>query len=213
MDAGADPNNKAAFLSSDRLASLSDTIFGVAMTLLATSLLPAVETLQGSVFDILRAVKGEMVAVVLGFSISANYWVVQQRRLAMAPAATGRQTLLHLVFLFLIVLLPISTGLWARASASQPVVLIYGAHFTSIGLVNLLLWLDLHRSVAAHMQILRSSLTLGLFAASVAVGAVSPPLAQYLWFAVLATPLISRRLARRLLGKGAPPPAPISDAD
>jgi uncharacterized membrane protein len=186
----------SAFLSSDRLASLSDTIFGVAMTLLATTLLSSVGTLKGSALDMLRDMEGQLTTVAFSFAIAGSYWVVQQRRLAMTDSVTVRQTLLHFVFLFLIVLLPISTGLSGREQAA--VVMIFGGHLTLIALVNLLLWIDVHRSVVAHREVLRSAAALALFVAGLAVGAVRPYLAQFFWYAVFVTPFISTNITRRL---------------
>jgi uncharacterized membrane protein len=77
LDAKADQGGDSTFLSSDRFVSLSDTIFGVAMTLLATTLLPSIETVKGSAIEILRHMSWELVAVVLSFAISGSYWVVQ----------------------------------------------------------------------------------------------------------------------------------------
>jgi uncharacterized membrane protein len=202
MDAKRDQAGAAIFLSSDRLASLSDTMFGVAMTLVATTLLPSVEAHKGSVLDMLRDINGELVSVVLSFAISARYWVSQQQRLAMTGSVTPRQTWLHLVFLFLIVLVPISTSLphLAGSDAIASSVMIYGAHLVLLGLVNLLLWTEVHRSVAAHPQIVRSALALALLVAALAVGALRPDLALYLWIAVLAAPWLSRRIVRRFYG-------------
>ncbi len=200
MNAKPDPEGHSAFLSSDRLASLSDTIFGVAMTLLATTLLPSILTLKGSVLDMLRQMQGEFAAVALGFAISGSYWVIQQRRLAMTHSVTPRQTLLHFVFLFLFVLLPISTGIWSRGGETRAVVMIYGAHLMLIAIVNLLLWIDVHRSAVAHAQIVRSSLALALFILALAIGAIWPFMAVYLWFTVFAVSLVSHNLTRRIYG-------------
>ena len=60
MNAKAPRRVGSGFLSSDRLASLSDTIFGVAMTLLATTLLPYAATLKGSALDMLRDMEGAL---------------------------------------------------------------------------------------------------------------------------------------------------------
>ena len=190
MDAGSDQHKAAAFLASDRLASLSDTIFGVAMTLIATTLLPSVQTLKGSALDMLRDMRGELVTVAFSFAIAGSYWIVQQRRLAMTRSVTVRQTLLHLGFLFLIVLLPLSTGLWGRDGAIPPVVMIYGTHLVLIAVFNLLLWIDVHRSVAVRPQIVRSSAALSLLVAALAIGTVWPRIAQYVWCATLATSLL-----------------------
>jgi len=85
-------SGKSGFLSSDRMISLSDTIFGVAMTLQASTLLPSILTLKGSVFSIIHDMQGQFIAVALGFAISGSYWVVQQHRLAMTATVTPLQT-------------------------------------------------------------------------------------------------------------------------
>jgi uncharacterized membrane protein len=204
MDAKAKQAGPSIFLSSDRLASLSDTMFGVAMTLVVTTLLPSVQAHKGSVIDMLPGMSGELFTVVLSFAISARYWVSQQQRLAMTVSVTPLQTWLHLMFLFLIVLVPISTSLdgLTGSGAKRGSVMTYGAHLFLIGLVNLLLWIQVHRTAVAHPQIVRSSLALVFFAAGLAVGAIRPDFAQYVWLAVFATPLPARYLTRRIYGKG-----------
>lgn len=202
MDAKANQATAAIFLSSDRLASLSDTMFGVAMTLIATTVLPSVEANKGSVLDLLRDINGELISVVLSFAISARYWVSQQQRLAMTSSVTPRQTFLHLVFLFLIVLLPISTSLpkLTGASALQASVMIYGAHLALTALANLLLWIEVHRTVVAHLQLVRSALALAFLVAALAVGAMRPGLALYLWIAAPTASLLGHPIVRRLYG-------------
>lgn len=202
MDARVDGQESSRFLSSDRLASLSDTMFGVAMTLLATSLLPAAESLKGSALEMLATISGGLGAVVLSFAISAAYWVSQQRRLAMTASVTPWQTVLHLVFLLLIVLVPLTTGLPGAGGSnpSKATVLIYGAHLALIALVNLLLWIEVHRLVAAHGEIARSGLSLAVFIVALVVGSMRPAFAQYLWFSVFPMALLGRSLTRRIYG-------------
>jgi uncharacterized membrane protein len=202
MAAKANQAGVSTLLSSDRLASLSDTMFGVAMTLVVTTLLPSIQAHKGSVLDMLPAMRGELVTVVLSFAISARYWVSQQQRLAMTRSVTPFQIRLHLMFLFLIVLVPISTSLdgLTGSDAILGPVMIYGAHLFLIALIHLLLWINVHRTVGAHLQIVRSSLALALFAAALVVGAIRPGLALYVWIAVLATPPLARYLTRRIYG-------------
>ena len=200
MRAAADSAGKPVFLSSERMISLSDTIFGVAMTLQASTLLLSIPTLKASVTDMMQDLRGQVIAVTLSFAISGSYWIVQQRRLAMIKAVTPLQTLLHLLFLFLFVLLPFSTGMWGQYGETRPVVVIYGSHLLLIALVNLLLWIDMHRTVAAHAQIVRASLALTLFVLALLLGAIKPAFAPYLWFGVFATSFISPNLARRFFG-------------
>ena len=175
-------------------------MFGVAMTLVATTLLPFVETHKGSAIDVLRDSNREFGSVVLSFVISAIYWISQQQRLAMTRLVTPRQIFLNLVFLFLIVLVPISTSLpnLTGSSASQVSVMIYGVHLTLIGIVNLLLWIEVHHSAAAHLQIVRSCLALTMFVAALIVGSVRPKLALYLWVTAAVAPLLARHVVQCL---------------
>ena len=197
MSAAVDRVGKPIFLSSDRMISLSDTIFGVAMTLQASTLLPSIQTLKGSVVEIFQDTRGQFIAVALGFAISGSYWIVQQRRLAMIRSVTPLQTLLHFLFLFLFVLLPFSTGVLGEYGETRPVVVIYGSNLSLIALLNLLLWIDMHRTVAAHAQIVRASLALALFVVALVLGSIKPVFAPYLWFGVFATSFIGPKLARR----------------
>ena len=173
-------------------------MFGVAMTLVVTTLLPSIQAHKGSAFGMLPNIYGELLTVVLSFAISARYWVLQQQRLAMSHSVTPFQISLHLVFLFLIVLVPISTSLdgLTGPDAQRDSVLIYGTHLFLIALVNLLLWIEVHRAVSAPLHIMRSSLALGLLLAALVVGAIWPGFALYVWFAVPATPLLARHLMR-----------------
>jgi hypothetical protein len=173
-------------LSSDRLASLSDAMFGVAMTLLATTLVPYVEQLTGSALEMMRSLSGPLIAVALSFAISAIYWISQQSRLSMTQLLTPWQTLLHLVFLFLIVLLPISTGLFARQGTDSAQVIIYGSHLTLISAANLALWVEVHRRVDVRLAVIPSALALVLIGAGLVVGVFRPGLAQYVWYAAFA---------------------------
>jgi uncharacterized membrane protein len=58
------------------------------------------------------------------FAISGVFWLAQQRQLTMTRLITPLQTLLHFIFLFLIVLLPITTALSNRGVETQRVVMI-----------------------------------------------------------------------------------------
>lgn len=206
MRAVTSQQSDSAFLSSSRLASLSDTVFGVAMTLLATTLVPSVQALTGSALDMVRAMSAQLSAVVLSFAIAGAYWMSHQRRLAMTRSVTPLQTRLHLVYLFFIVLLPISTSLFGRNDATRAVITIYGAHLVLIGLMNLLLWVEVHRHAVAHAWIVGSSLVLVLFVTGLIVGQVRPVLAEYFWFAGFAEPLLRRPLVRWIYGTQAVSP-------
>ena len=107
-------------LTGERLASLSDTMFGDSMTLLATTLVPDIEVLKGSAADMIRTLSEPLMGVVLSHAVADIYWTSQQRRLTMTKVLHDWQTLLPLVLLFVIGLLPISTGLFVRNGAMRP---------------------------------------------------------------------------------------------
>jgi hypothetical protein len=54
MSVAVDRVEKSVFLSSDRMIGLSDTIFGVAMTLQASTLLASIRTLKGNADDVIQ---------------------------------------------------------------------------------------------------------------------------------------------------------------
>jgi uncharacterized membrane protein len=204
MDAKSHRAGVPAFLSSDRIASLSDTMFGVAMTLVVTTMLPAIQAHKGSAFDMLPAMSGELFTVVLSFAISARYWQSQQQRLAITRSVTPFQAWLHLLFLFFIVLVPITTSLdgLTGSNAQRGSVVIYGTHLILLALLNMWLWIEVHRTVAAHLQIAKSATALVMLAVALAVGAVRPDLTLYFWFAVFASPMLGSLLMRRLVATG-----------
>lgn len=199
MDRTNDQAGVPIFLTSDRLASLSDTMFGVAMTLVATTLLPSFRAHHGSVLTMLRDVNGQLAAVVLSFVISARYWVLQQQRLAMTRLVTPRQTWFNLLFLFLIVLVPISTSLdgLTGADATKGAVLLYGSHLTLLAVVNLWLWIEAPRIAAVHGHLVRSSVALTICLVALAVGFAHPDFAVYVWLTIPAASSLSHPIARR----------------
>jgi uncharacterized membrane protein len=188
-------------LSAERLASLSDTMFGVAMTLLATTLVPQAEQLNGSALEMLHVVSEPLSAIALSFAVAAIYWISQQRRLSMLEQLSPRQTTLHLGFLFLIMLLPISTGIFARRESAAAPVAIYGVHVTLIAVLNLALWLDVHRRFAVWLAVIPSAAAVVILGTGCAIGLFYPGVPQYVWYTALAIPLVTR-FAHRLFISG-----------
>jgi uncharacterized membrane protein len=192
----ADGDTRSTSLSAGRLASLSDGMFSVAMTLLVTTLIFPVQALTSSAFDALHDLGKALYPVVLSFTISGLFWQAQQRQLAMTRFVTPLQTLLNFMFLFLVVLLPITTALSGHGVGSQRVIMIYGTHLALLSLLNLLLWIEL-RDVAHRGRIVGSSLTLASLVAALVIGVVRPGAAAYFWYAAFLLPWVGRRLAQR----------------
>jgi len=79
-----------------RLEALSNTIFGVAMTLLAYNL-PKGQVLNGVPVwsTIWAAYQSQIIALLISFVVAGMFWISHQRRLAYQPHAGLRRRLLN----------------------------------------------------------------------------------------------------------------------
>jgi uncharacterized membrane protein len=113
-----------------RLEALSNTIFGVAMTLLAYNL-PKGQFLNGPPVwsTIWAAYQSQIVALLISFIVAGMFWVSHQRRLAYQPHATRPVLYLNLLFLLLVILLPVTTGLYGTYGNTRDVVVLYCCPF------------------------------------------------------------------------------------
>src|SRR5579863_2381862 len=90
-----------------RLESLSNTIFGVAMTLLAYDLPRSVQISDMPTWgDLYHLYAPRLSALALSFLIAGIFWFSHQRRLARQPQASRGVVLVNLFFLLFIILLP-----------------------------------------------------------------------------------------------------------
>jgi uncharacterized membrane protein len=181
-----------------RLEALSNTIFGVAMTLLAYDL-PKVSGLAGapSWTELYHTYAQHLMALMLSFIIAGLFWLSHHRRLAVAPHA-GRGTMfLNLLFLLSIIVLPATNGLYGSFRSSTVVAVIYGGHLTVIAVLNALLWLIALDGRGHWETVAPAVLPVAVFTLGTAVAFVAPSVAQYLWFLGFAAPLIGWLGARR----------------
>jgi TMEM175 potassium channel family protein len=182
-----------------RLASLSDCVFAVAMTLLAFSVRIPEQGLDraklpGELVRMLRESSG----LVLSFAITAMFWLGQVRLLHSLRQATVGLFYLALLQLFWIVLLPISTSLRARVEVRETV-LVMGMNLALIALAGLLMWIYCYRkslfeSVAVGrsiaVELVGPIFPLLVFAISLVVTLWTPVLGDKLWWGAFATPFL-----------------------
>ena len=92
--------NSNEHIETQRLGTLSNTIFGVAMTLLAYRI-PTAQFLNGPPVwsTIWAAYHSQFAALLLSFVVAGMFWVGHQRRLAYEPLATRSVVYLNLLFL------------------------------------------------------------------------------------------------------------------
>src|SRR5215207_8522396 len=125
-----------------RLEMLSNTIFGVAMTLLTYDLPKASSFKQAPDWhDLMRVYAQPVIALMISFIVAGMFWFSHHRRLAVAPEGSRGEVFLNLIFLLSIIILPVTNGLYGVYRLDSVVALLYGIHLTVIATLNALLWI------------------------------------------------------------------------
>ena len=181
-----------------RLEALSNTIFGVAMTLLAYNLPKMSGPAKApSWTDLYHTYAQHVAALMLSFIIAGVFWFSHHRRLAVAPQAGRGTVFLNLLFLLSIIVLPATNGLYGSYRASNVVAVLYGTHLTVIATLNALLWLIALRG-REHWEILAPAIfPVVVFLLGTAVASFAPTVGPFLWFLAFAAPLLGWFGARR----------------
>ncbi len=178
-----------------RLESLSNTIFGVAMTLLAYDLPKAGEfkTVPGWA-DLYHFYSGRLAGLILSFIIAGVFWISHHRRLMRQPECGRGTVILNLFFLLSIILLPVTNGLYGSYQLSSAVAVLYGLHLTAIAGLNAWLWWLATRR-GHHSERIGAIFPLVVFLPGIAVAAIAPSYAPYLWMLAFGG-LLMRRFYR-----------------
>jgi uncharacterized membrane protein len=177
-----------------RLESLSNTIFGVAMTLLAYDLPKAgVFTSTPGWSDLYHVYSGKLSGLALSFIIAGVFWIGHHRRLARQPVASRLVVILNLLFLLSIILLPVTNGLYTNYGKSSAVAVLFGLHLTTIAALNALLWWTITRSW--RHEFIGALIPLLVFLPGTVVAAVAPQYAPFLWFLGFGGLLVRRSLS------------------
>jgi uncharacterized membrane protein len=183
-----------------RLEALSNTIFGVAMTLLAYNL-PKGQIPNGVPVwsTIWAAYQSQIIALLISFVVAGMFWISHQRRLAYQPHATRPVLYLNLLFLLLVILLPVTTGLYGTYGNTRDVVVLYCFHLTVLAGSNGLLWLlaGLLRGQPSMAVGMAFTTTVFVLATLFALIAPQTYIAQWLWNCAFATPFIDGFFERR----------------
>ena len=184
-----------------RLESLSNTIFGVAMTLLAYDL-PKTGTFASlpDWDDLYHLYAGKLSALMLSFIIAGLFWFSHHRRLARQPEAGRGVVILNLFFLLSIILLPVTNGLYGNYRLSSAVAVLYGIHLTVIAGLNALLWW-LARGSSQWHDIAGAIFPVLVFVPGTVIAAIVPQYVQYFWYLAFLAVLV-RRFAAQWEGSG-----------
>jgi uncharacterized membrane protein len=180
-----------------RLESLSNTIFGVAMTLLAYDL-PKGAQFKGlpNWLDLYQLYAARLSGMVLSFIIAGIFWFSHQRRLTRQPYGSRNIVFLNLLFLLSIILLPVTNSLYGSYRLSNAVAALYGLHLTAMAALNAGLWWLVNRNVRHHPEFIGSIFPVLVFLPGTLVALFAPQYAQYVW-ALGFGGLFARRFVRQ----------------
>lgn len=135
--------NEIAGRSVERLAALSDGIFGVAMTLLVLDLrIPASEAIHSErdLVHVLIALAPQLTMYMMSFLTLGIFWIGQQTQLNHLSRAHRSLAWRHLLFLFAVTLMPFSTRLPAEHSTYRTALLAYWFNILLLGVSLYLTW-------------------------------------------------------------------------
>jgi uncharacterized membrane protein len=172
-----------------RLESLSNTIFGVAMTLLAYDLPKGQISLASPDWAaIWQAYGSHLIALLLGFIVAGIFWLSHQRRLAYAPHASRLVVMLNLMFLLTIILLPATTGLYGTYWDVRDIVVLYGGHLMLISALNGILWVCAVAPRSDWSMLWGPGFSTFVFVVGLIVGFSAPAAPRFVWpFAFVGT--------------------------
>ena len=186
-----------------RLEALSDIVFGLAMTFLASRLpLPGLTDPAPTWHSLAVRIGPSLSALGLSFSIAGIYWFGHHRRLAQGGPPSSLEVVLNFAFLLVVMLLPSTTEIYERFGTSGSMVSIYCAHLALLSGLYLLLWvLTISRSQRAPApmswrQATGPSFGLAVFLIATMLAFRHPALSQNLLLLAFLGPLVTRMAMR-----------------
>jgi uncharacterized membrane protein len=181
-----------------RLEMLSNTIFGVAMTLLAYDLPKASSFKQApSWIDVLNVYAQPVIALMISFIVAGLFWFSHHRRLSVAPEASRGIVFLNLFFLLAIIILPVTNGLYGSYRLDGVVAVIYGFHLLVIASLNAVLWVLALRGRHDPQLLVTALVPVVVFVIGTATAIVAPKAAQFIWCLAFLSPFAGWVAARR----------------
>ena len=180
-----------------RLEALSNTIFGVAMTLLAYDLPKASRFANAPAWiDLVGAYAQPVIALMISFIVAGVFWLSHNRRLTFAPEGSRGEVFLNLIFLLSIVMLPVTNGLYGVYRLDSVVAVSYGFHLTAIAGLNALLWVLALRGRRNSELLANAVFPVFALLFGMVMAAVSPFVAQFIWCLAFGAPLAGWLAAR-----------------
>lgn len=190
----------------DRLISLSDGIFGFAMTLLAINVaLPEIgrAATPAQVTEHVLDLLPEFIVFATSFLLVGMYWVVHRRAFRYIIKTDATLTWLNLLQLLFVAFLPVATGLYDTFNFVPIVGLVYGSTLVVIGVIGHAVWRhatkgrrlvqpDLDPELVRYFKF-RGELVIAIFVLFTILGYLSPEYGLWVPLLLLVTyPFIAR---------------------
>ena len=181
-----------------RLEMLSNTIFGVAMTLLAYDL-PKASSFKNAPgwIDLVRVYAQPVIALAISFVVAGVFWFSHHRRLAVAPEASRGVVFLNLFFLLSIIILPVTNGLYGSYRLDSVVAIVYALHLVVIATLNAVLSIFALRDRPDSQLLVTALFPVIVFLCGTAMAFVDPFLAQFTWSLAFLSPFAGWLAGRR----------------
>ena len=181
-----------------RLEALSNTIFGVAMTLLAYDLPKASRFANAPAWmELVDAYAQPVIALMISFIVAGVFWLSHHRRLTFAPEGSRGEVFLNLIFLLSIVMLPVTNGLYGVYRLDSVVAVSYGFHLTVIAGLNALLWVLALRGRRNPELLANAIFPVFALVFGTMMAVVAPFVAQFTWCLAFGAPGAGWLAARR----------------
>jgi len=180
-----------------RMEALSNTIFGVAMTLLAYQVpKDRFVTPDPKFLDIWHSYGSHLSALLLSFIVAGMFWYSHQRRLSYAPEANRIEVVVNLLFLLSIIVLPVTTGLMGSYFASADVIALYGFNLTLISTLNTILWVIAAAPRRDWVAMVAPAFATVIFLVGSILSVMAPHLAKYVWPLAFVAPVLAAYVER-----------------
>jgi uncharacterized membrane protein len=181
-----------------RMEALSNTIFGVAMTLLAYQVpKERFDSADPKWSEIWHVYGAHLSTLLLSFIVAGMFWYSHQRRLSYAPQASRAEVFLNLVFLLSIILLPVTTGLYGSYLDGSSVTVLYGLNLELIATFNTLLWVIATVPRRDWLALVAPVFSVSVFVAALLAGIAVPRLARMIWPLAFFAPVLAAYVERR----------------
>jgi len=180
-----------------RMEALSNTIFGVAMTLLAYQVpKEKFATTDPKWGDILQSYGSHLLALLLSFVVAGMFWYSHQRRLAYAPEARRVEVLVNLLFLLSVIVLPVTTALYGNYNDSAAVTALYGFNLALMSILNAILWVIAAAAQRDRLATVTPVFSMVIFIVAAILAVLAPQFAKFVWPLGFLSPILAAYLER-----------------